>query len=161
MITLLSPTLRINYLKTIAPSLSLKTCQYLKNNLGFGDWLILVMMSLHLDIKLFTDILKEIKNVGFNNSRSVSTAIDIISPSDTENEQDDQNDFPKISVYKSSKLGLKRVSLYNNFSLFVQEKKPLFSEFYRCRCCWPVWNKSHYAPRNDCGRVITNNMHIN
>ena len=76
MITILSPTLRINYLKTIAPSLNLKTCQYLKISLGFGDWLILVMMSLHLDIKLFTDILNEIKNVNFSNIRSVSTAID-------------------------------------------------------------------------------------
>ena len=64
------------------------------------------MMSLHLDIKLFTDILNEIKNVNFSNSRSVSTAIDIISPSDTENEFED---FPRISYKKPSKMGLKRV----------------------------------------------------
>ena len=108
MITILSPTLRINYLKTIAPSLNLKTCQYLKISLGFGDWLILVMMSLHLDIKLFTDILNEIKNVNFSNSRSVSTAIDIISPSDTENELED---FPRISYRKPSNLGLERVCM--------------------------------------------------
>ena len=83
----------------------MKTCQYLKATLGFGDWLILVMMSLHLDIKLFTDILNEIKNVSFNNSRSVSTAIDIISPSDTENEQ--EVDFPRMTF--SQPFGLKRV----------------------------------------------------
>lgn len=83
----------------------MKTCQYLKATLGFGDWLILVMMSLHLDIKLFTDILNEIKNVSFNNSRSVSTAIDIISPSDTENEQEE--DFPRMTF--SQPFGLKRV----------------------------------------------------
>ena len=66
--------------------------------------MILVMMSLHLDIKLFADILTEIKNVSFNNSRSVSTAIDIISPSDTENELDD--DPPKPIFKKPSKLEL-------------------------------------------------------
>ena len=113
-ITILSPTLRINYLKTIAPSLNLKTCQYLKISLGFGDWLILVMMSLHLDIKLFTDILNEIKNVNFSNSRSVSTAIDIISPSDTENELED---FPRISYRKPSELGLERVCM--NILVFI------------------------------------------
>ena len=116
-ITILSPTLRINYLKTIAPSLNLKTCQYLKISLGFGDWLILVMMSLHLDIKLFTDILNEIKSVSFSNSRSVSTAIDIISPSDTENELED---FPKISYRKPTKLGLKRVCM--NILVFINFK---------------------------------------
>ena len=106
-ITIASPSLRINYLKTISPSLSMKTCQYLKVTLGFGDWLILVMMSLHLDIKLFTDILNEIKNVSFNNSRSVSTAIDIISPSDTENEQ--EVDFPRMTFSQPSSIALKRV----------------------------------------------------
>ena len=85
----------------------MKTCQYLKATLGFGDWLILVMMSLHLDIKLFTDILNEIKNVSFSNSRSVSTAIDIISPSDTENEQ--EVDFPRMTFSQPSSIGLKRV----------------------------------------------------
>jgi len=104
-ITIASPALRINYLKTISPSLSLKTCQHLKTTLGFGDWLILVMMSLHLDIKLFTDILNEINNVSFSSSRSISTAIDIISPSDTENEHEI---FPKISYRKPSTLGLAR-----------------------------------------------------
>ena len=28
--------------------------------MGFGDWLLLIMISAHLDIKLFTDILAEI-----------------------------------------------------------------------------------------------------
>ena len=68
------------------------------------------MMSLHLDIKLFTDILNEIKNVSFNNSRSVSTTIDIISPSDTENEHDDLKDFPNIR-FSQPKIGLERASL--------------------------------------------------
>ena len=74
----------------------------LRTNLGFGDWLILVMMSQHLDIKLFTDILKEIKDVSFKNQRSVSTNIDIYA-SDTDRE----DDFLKVrywlfSLFKST-----------------------------------------------------------
>ena len=44
------------------------------------------MMSQHLDIKLFTEILKEIKNVSFANQRSISTNVDIFSASDSERE---------------------------------------------------------------------------
>ena len=58
--TLTSSRLRTNYLRTVSPSLSITTFQYLRNQLGFGDWLLLVMISVHLDIKLFTDILAEI-----------------------------------------------------------------------------------------------------
>ena len=46
------------------------------------------MMSQHLDIKLFTEILKEIKDVSFKNQRSVSTNIDIFGASDTDREDD-------------------------------------------------------------------------
>lgn len=77
-------------------------------NLGFGDWLILVMMSHHLDIKLFTDILKEIKNVSFNNQRSVSTNVDIFCTSDSEREDNfipgdrDELKPPPITPLKGS-----------------------------------------------------------
>ena len=53
----------------------------------------MAMMAQHLDIKLFTDILNEIKNVSFINQRSMSmsTAIDIIPASDTDGEHDDND----------------------------------------------------------------------
>ena len=54
------PKVRTNYLRTVAPTLSIRTFQYLRNALGFGDWLLLIMMSHNLDVKLFTDILAEI-----------------------------------------------------------------------------------------------------
>jgi hypothetical protein len=44
------------------------------------------MMSQHLDIKLFTDILKEIKNISFSKQRSISTTVDIFGASDSEKE---------------------------------------------------------------------------
>jgi len=107
-VTLASPRFRIAYLKAISPSLSTRTCQFLRFNLGFGDWLILVMMSQHLDIKLFTEILKEIKNVSFNNQRSVSTNVDIFCTSDSEREENfipgdrDQLRPPPITPLKGS-----------------------------------------------------------
>ena len=123
-VTLASPRFRIAYLKAISPSLSTRTCQFLRYvdistsvikhildarfNLGFGDWLILVMMSQHLDIKLFTEILKEIKNVSFNNQRSVSTNVDIFCTSDSEREENfipgdrDQLRPPPITPLKGS-----------------------------------------------------------
>ena len=58
--SLLSTRLRTNYLRTVSPSLPKRTFQFLQHNVGFGDWLILVMMAIHLDIKLFSDILEEI-----------------------------------------------------------------------------------------------------
>ena len=51
---------RTNYLRTVSPSLSIRTFQYLRGSVGFGDWLLLIMMSHNLDVKLFTDILVEI-----------------------------------------------------------------------------------------------------
>ena len=48
---------------------------FLRVKLTFGDWLILMMMSEHLDIKIFADILIELKRVCDANSRSVSTSI--------------------------------------------------------------------------------------
>ena len=56
----MSTRLRTNYLRTVSPSLPKRTFQFLQHNVGFGDWLILVMMAIHLDIKLFSDILEEI-----------------------------------------------------------------------------------------------------
>ena len=68
--------------------LPIRTVQFLQTNIGFGDWLVLVMMALHLDIKLFTDILLEIENLADIQSRSrscsISTGVDILPPSDTE-----------------------------------------------------------------------------
>ena len=58
--TLTSSRLRTNYLRTVSPSLSIRTFEYLRRQVCFGDWLLLIMISAHLDIKLFTDILAEI-----------------------------------------------------------------------------------------------------
>ena len=95
-------------------------------NLGFGDWLILVMMSHHLDIKLFTEILKEIKNVSFNNQRSVSTNVDIFCTSDSEREDNfipgdrDELKPPPITPLKGSPRGVIR---NNSFMKKVIERK--------------------------------------
>lgn len=62
--SLLSTRLRTNYLKTVSPSLSKRTYLFLQQSVGFGDWLVLVMMAIHLDIKLFSEILEEIGNWG-------------------------------------------------------------------------------------------------
>ena len=59
----MSSQLRTNYLRTVAPSLSQKTFTFLQHNVVFGDWLLLVMMAIHLDIKLFSDILEEIGDI--------------------------------------------------------------------------------------------------
>ena len=96
--TILSPKVRVAYLKSLAPNLSTRTCQHLMNILSFGDWLILVMMSQHLDIKLFADILQEIKNVSFAHSRSISTTIDIIHASDTDGEDDSKEKFQATPI---------------------------------------------------------------
>ena len=113
--TLFSPEVRMAYLKSIAPNLSLRTCQYLKTVLGFGDWLILAMMSQHLDIKLFSDILQEIKNVSFMHKRSISTTIDIIHASDTDGEMEEKDQMKATPIItpmllrKPSNLALKKV----------------------------------------------------
>ena len=100
-------------------------------NLGFGDWLILVMMSQHLDIKLFTEILKEIKNVSFNNQRSVSTNVDIFCTSDSEREENfipgdrDQLRPPPITPLKGSPRSVIRNNSFmkkvKNYSTRVRE----------------------------------------
>jgi len=118
--TLFSPEVRIAYLKSIAPNLSLRTCQYLKTVLGFGDWLILAMMSQHLDIKLFSDILQEIKNVSFMHKRSISTTIDIIHASDTDGEMEERDQMKATPIItpmmlrKPSNLALKKSSTATN-----------------------------------------------
>ena len=119
-----SPDVRMAYLKSIAPNLSLRTCQYLKTVLGFGDWLILAMMSQHLDIKLFSDILQEIKNVSFMHNRSVSTTIDIIHASDTDGELEEKEQIKATPIItpllfrKPSNLALKKVVLKNIDKVF-------------------------------------------
>lgn len=74
-ITMCSKGLRISILRASAPNLTRKVWSLLKIQLGFGDWLILQMMSHHLDIQIFSEILKEIKKVSDENSRSMSTTI--------------------------------------------------------------------------------------
>ena len=80
--------MRIAYLRTVSPTLPVRTVQFLQTNVGFGDWLVLVMMALHLDIKLLTDILMEIEHLGDEQFRSrscsMSTGVDILPPSDIE-----------------------------------------------------------------------------
>ena len=80
--------MRITYLRTVSPTLPIRTVSFLQTSIGFGDWLVLVMMALHLDIKLFTDILMEIEHIADERSRSrscsMSTGVDILPPSDTE-----------------------------------------------------------------------------
>ena len=80
--------MRIAYLRTVSPTLPVRTVQFLQKNVVFGDWLVLVMMALHLDIKLFTDILMEIEHLGDEQFRSrscsMSTGVDILPPSDIE-----------------------------------------------------------------------------
>ena len=81
--------MRTMYLRTVSPTLSPRTYQFLEQNIGFGDWLLLVMMALHLDIKLFSDILLEIEEVeeGRSRSCSVSTGVEMWT-SDTEYDHD-------------------------------------------------------------------------
>ena len=73
------------------------------------------MMSHHLDIKLFSDILQEIKNVSFMHKRSISTTIDILHASDTDGEVDEKDQIkatPLITpllLRKPSNLALKKV----------------------------------------------------
>ena len=103
-------------------------------NLGFGDWLILVMMSQHLDIKLFTEILKEIKNVSFNNQRSVSTNVDIFCTSDSEREENfipgdrDQLRPPPITPLKGSPRSvIRNNSFMKKVRSFVKRERRLKS----------------------------------
>ena len=72
----------------ISSSVPDKTAEYLQNVLNFGDWLILSMMADHLDIKIFTDILVQVRTVHVDQKRnsSISTTIDVIGASDTEGE---------------------------------------------------------------------------
>ncbi|XP_023329586.1 innexin inx2 [Eurytemora carolleeae] len=90
LVTMISPRARLALMKATAPSLNRKTSLFVKTQIGFGDWLILGMMSNHLDIKLFTDILKEIQRIGMLSQRSVSTHIDLLQGSDTEIENEDE-----------------------------------------------------------------------
>ena len=69
MVTVFSPSVRVFQLVTLAPSLPDKTAEYLQSVLGFGDWLILSMMADHLDIKMFNDILQQIKTVNIEEKR--------------------------------------------------------------------------------------------
>ena len=77
------------------------------------------MMSQHLDIKLFADILQEIKNVSFLHKRSISTTIDIIHASDTDGENDEKDNLKATPIItpmllrKPSNLAmLKKVKMY-------------------------------------------------
>ena len=72
----------------ISSSVPDKTAEYLQSVLNFGDWLILSMMADHLDIKIFTDILVQVRTVHVDQKRhsSISTTIDVIGASDTEGE---------------------------------------------------------------------------
>ena len=71
-VTVLSPRVRMFQLLTFAPSIPNKTAEYLKDVLGFGDWLMLSMMADHLDIKIFNDILQQIMHVNFEEKRLLS-----------------------------------------------------------------------------------------
>ena len=76
----------------ISSSVPDKTAEYLQNVLNFGDWLILSMMADHLDIKIFTDILVQVRTVHVDQKRhsSISTTIDVIGASDTEAEAEEK-----------------------------------------------------------------------
>merc|ERR1712107_134536 len=63
LVTLCSAKVRVYLIKAVAPSMNRKTCQYVERQVGFGDWLILSMMSNHLDVKLFVDIIREMQRV--------------------------------------------------------------------------------------------------
>ena len=110
-------------------------------NLGFGDWLILVMMSHHLDIKLFTEILKEIKNVSFNNQRSVSTNVDIFCTSDSEREENfipgDRDELrpPPITPLKGSPRSFIR---NNSFMKKVRKLQQRVGNIFRVQP-QPIW----------------------
>ena len=76
----------------ISSSVPDKTAEYLQSVLNFGDWLILSMMADHLDIKIFTDILVQVRTVHVDQKRhsSISTTIDVIGASDTEGEAEEK-----------------------------------------------------------------------
>ena len=84
---------RLFFINNYAPIVSDKTKTVLKNVLCFGDWLLLVLIADHLDIKIFSDILQEIKKVHWEGKRhsSLSTTIDVIGASDTDGETEDKD----------------------------------------------------------------------
>ena len=136
-------------------------------NLGFGDWLILVMMSHHLDIKLFTDILKEIKNVSFNNQRSVSTNVDIFCTSDSEREDNfipgdrDELKPPPITPLKGSPRSFAR---NNSFMKKVREscKKRLniFAELDHDQLGEAAGHRPNHHSGDDRRRVSPHSHHL-
>ena len=87
-----------------------KTVDYLTHIIQFGDWLILIMMADHLDIKIFTDILNKIKSVHFEEKRhsSISTTLEMIGASDTDGETEDK-EREKTPVTPSTPLSPRRL----------------------------------------------------
>ena len=72
MLTVFSSKIRMFFLINFAPNVPSQTAEYLQKMLSFGDWLLLTMMADHIDIKLFSDILKEIKKVNVEEKRRSS-----------------------------------------------------------------------------------------
>ena len=117
------------------------------------------MMSQHLDIKLFTEILKEIKNVSFNNQRSVSTNVDIFCTSDSEREENfipgdrDQLRPPPITPLKGSPRSVIR---NNSFMKKVRNNDKsermlkVFAELNHNQLGEAVGDRPHYHPGDDC-----------
>ena len=99
------------------------------------------MMSHHLDIKLFTEILKEIKNVSFNNQRSVSTNVDIFCTSDSEREENfipgDRDELrpPPITPLKGSPRSFIR---NNSFMKKVRKLQQRVGNIFRVQP-QPIW----------------------
>ena len=75
-----------------APSLAGSVLEQVSTILQFGDWLILSMMTDHLDIKLTTDILNKIKAVNCEVKRhsSISTTLEMLPGSDTDGELEEK-----------------------------------------------------------------------
>ena len=71
-VTVFSTRTRMFFLINFAPNIPAQTAEYLQKMLSFGDWLLLTMMADHIDIKLFSDILKEIKKVNVEEKRRSS-----------------------------------------------------------------------------------------
>ena len=97
------------------------------------------MMSQHLDIKLFTEILKEIKEVSFKNQRSVSTNIDIFGASDTDHEDDfipgDRAELkpPPITPLSRSPRGSSRANSFKKVQLSWNSGDKFHTLFSSCR----------------------------
>jgi len=101
MFTICSPRCRAYLIKAMAPTINRKTFSFLMTNIGFGEWLLLTMMSNHMDIKLYVDILREIQRVSLISKRSVSTHIELI-PGDGESEDDVDNSAITVIENKKS-----------------------------------------------------------